>query len=97
MLHLIDETAIDFIPKTFEEAVVLFQRMRKSLTDHSNTPELLQHVCRALDQSEFNKFYVWVVSPSGEYKDPGPNVKYMSDEKQDEKQDEQDEKEPILG
>ena len=89
-IHLYDDENIDFVPKTFQDAVLLFNRRKKELSDPQNTPELLQHCCRELDQNEFNKFYTWVVSPSGEYKDPGPNVEYVDDERDEKEEKKED-------
>ena len=36
------------------------------------------------------EFYTWVVSPSGEYKDPGPNIKYVDDERDEKEEKKED-------
>ena len=91
-VHLLDNTDVDFIPQTFEEAVVLFRRLKRESNDASATPELLQQCCRELNQSEFDKFYIWVISPQGQYKMPETIV--YEDEKggEDEKDEKQEEK-----
>ena len=64
-LYILDETNVHFTPKTCAEAVILFNRIRNKGNARfwDITHRVLQQCAAGLDETEYNKFYQWVINP----------------------------------
>ena len=63
-LYLVDTENVSFIPKSADEAIVLFNRLKmKNQVDWERVPELLQHCAQALDAAEHDRFCSWICNP----------------------------------
>ena len=64
-LYLYDQNNITFVPKTCEEAVVLFHRLEKhsGLAFWDRLPETLVNLSKMLPPPEQDKFHEWVLNP----------------------------------
>jgi len=64
-LYLIDQENVSFQPETAEEAIILFNRLRrKDLIRWDYVPELLQKLARNLDGPNHDTFCQWIVNPT---------------------------------
>ena len=97
-LYLIDEENVSFQPRTCNEAIVLFNRMkRKNQIQWDYVPELLQKIAAGLGPEDHDRFCEWICNPC-EIK-PGPpgyfSALCQADEKDsDEKVPEEEQKAP---
>ena len=70
-LYLIDEENVSFQPRTYNEAIILFNRMkRKNQVQWEYVPELLQKLAAGLGPEDHDRFCEWICNPC-EIK-PGP-------------------------
>ena len=99
-LYLIDTENVTFQPQTAEEAIILFNRMRrKDLIKWEYVPELMQKLARDLDGPNHDLFCQWIVNPT-EIKpgNPGYFAQLCQDDLRPDQQpdSEDDEKTPLL-
>ena len=66
-LYVLDETNTSFTPKNCEEAVILFNRIRKKGNSRfwDISHRVLQQCAVGLDEKEYTRFYQWVTNPYG--------------------------------
>ena len=63
-LYLVDTENVSYIPKSADEAIILFNRLKaKNQVDWERVPELLQHCAQALDATEHDRFCSWICNP----------------------------------
>lgn len=60
-----DPTYIGFVPKTADEAIDLFYRMKRLGLSMEHYPEAFVHCSRGLDATEGGRFEEWLVAPQG--------------------------------
>ena len=73
-LYLVDESNMSFQPRTADEAIILFNRMKRARqVKYDFLPQLLQRLARDLDGPNHDRFAQWIVNPNSitPAKDPG--------------------------
>ena len=66
-LALLDPDYTNFQPKTCEEAVTKFYRIKKQgISNWNDVPKILISLAADLDQTEHDKFFHWITNPAGE-------------------------------
>ena len=91
-LYIIDEENVSFQPRTCNEAIVLFNRMkRKNQVNWEFVPELLQRISRNLNEEEHDRLCEWICNPVS-IKPGRPG--YFSDLCEQDRVVEEDEKKP---
>ena len=64
-LYIVDQENVTFRPKTCNEAIILFNRLkRKNQVQWEYIPELLQRLACDLDESDHDRFCEWVCNPT---------------------------------
>ena len=63
-LYLVDQENTSFVPQSADEAIILFNRLkRKNQVNWERVPELLQHCAQALNAAEHDRFCQWICNP----------------------------------
>ena len=63
-LYLVDQENVSFQPQSADEAIILFNRLkRKNQVNWERVPELLQHCAAALSATEHDRFCQWICNP----------------------------------
>ena len=91
-LYIVDDENVSFQPRNCNEAIILFNRMRrKNQINWEYVPETLQRLASKLNEEEHDRFCQWVCNPT-EIK-PGPPGYFQQLQREDAKREETQETE----
>ena len=92
-LYMIDEENVSFQPRNVNEAIVLFNRMKRKKQIHwEYVPELLQKIASGLGPEDHDRFCEWICNPC-QIK-PGPPGYFSALCQADEKAPDEEQKVP---
>ena len=76
--YLLDEANVTFQPCDCKEAIILWNRIRKSgINNWDDVPGILQHCARALPPKEHDAFADFICQPSGHFEAAKPSEDYF--------------------
>ena len=76
--YLVDETNVTFQPQNAKEAIILWNRIRKSgINNWDDVPSILQHCARTLPPKEHDAFADFICQPAGHFESAKPSEDYF--------------------
>ena len=76
--YLLDETNVTFQPQNAKEAIILWNRIRKSgINNWDDVPGILQHCARTLPKKEHDAFADFICQPAGHFEAAKPSEDYF--------------------